>query len=73
MSILIADSGSTKTEWILINKEGEKEYYHTDGLNPYFMTLEQLIKVIDEGAGFGECENRSIFMELVVELQIVKK
>lgn len=49
MSTLIADSGSTKTEWILLTKEGEKEYYHTDGLNPYFMTLKQLIKAIDEG------------------------
>lgn len=49
MSILIADSGSTKTEWILVNKNGEKEYFHTDGLNPYFMSLEQLTKVIDEG------------------------
>ena len=49
MSKLIADSGSTKTEWILVNEEGEKEYFHTDGLNPYFMTLEQLIKAIDEG------------------------
>lgn len=49
MSILIADSGSTKTEWILVNKEGGKEYFHTDGLNPYFMSLEQLIQTIDEG------------------------
>ncbi|MEQ8523190.1 BadF/BadG/BcrA/BcrD ATPase family protein [Gracilimonas sp.] len=49
MSILIADSGSTKTEWILVNQNGEKEYFHTDGLNPYFMSLEQLTKVINEG------------------------
>ncbi len=49
MNILIADSGSTKTEWILVDEEGHKEYFHTDGLNPYFMSLEQLITAIDEG------------------------
>ncbi len=49
MNLLIADSGSTKTEWILVNQHGEKEYFHTDGLNPYFMSLEQLISIIDEG------------------------
>lgn len=49
MNILIADSGSTKTEWILVNDYGDKEYYHTDGLNPYFMSIEQLIGAIDNG------------------------
>jgi N-acetylglucosamine kinase-like BadF-type ATPase len=49
MNILIADSGSTKTEWILVNDHGDKEYYHTDGLNPYFMSIEQLISAIDNG------------------------
>ncbi len=49
MNILIADSGATKTEWVLVHDNGEMEYYHTDGLNPYFMSTEQLISVIDTG------------------------
>lgn len=49
MNILIADSGSTKTEWILICDSKQKIYYQTEGLNPYFRTEEQLIKAIREG------------------------
>ncbi|HAW80258.1 MAG TPA: N-acetylglucosamine kinase [Balneola sp.] len=48
MSILIADSGSTKTEWVLI-QNGEKEYFNSDGLNPYFRTHGQLSEAIKNG------------------------
>jgi len=43
---LIADSGSTKTSWVLV-KDGEvKKTIRTIGLNPYFHTEESLIKVL---------------------------
>lgn len=48
MSILIADSGSTKTEWVLVNQEG-KEFFKSDGLNPYFRTHGQLSEAIKNG------------------------
>lgn len=32
--ILIADSGSTKTDWILVARGGERLELHTDGINP---------------------------------------
>lgn len=48
MNILIADSGSTKTEWVLI-KNGNKEYFKSDGLNPYFRTHGQLSEAIRNG------------------------
>ena len=35
--ILIADSGSTKTEWCLIERTGSKTYFSTEGYNPYFV------------------------------------
>jgi N-acetylglucosamine kinase-like BadF-type ATPase len=35
--ILIADSGSTKCDWLLIDRQGNKKgEFHTMGLNPYF-------------------------------------
>ncbi|ACU05590.1 MULTISPECIES: N-acetylglucosamine kinase [Pedobacter] len=34
--ILIADSGSTKTDWCLIDPEGEERYFMTEGYNPFF-------------------------------------
>jgi glucosamine kinase len=36
--ILIADSGSTKTDWILSNGEKNIEKYRTVGINPFFHT-----------------------------------
>ena len=39
--ILIADSGSTKTDWVLLSKDGKKvKQVRTIGLNPYFVTSE---------------------------------
>lgn len=44
---LIADSGSTKTEWCLIN--GKKTTtFHTQGLSPYFLSAEQIEYIIAE-------------------------
>lgn len=34
--IVIADGGSTKTNWCLINEAGRKIYFNTEGYNPYF-------------------------------------
>lgn len=39
--ILIADSGSTKTEWRTIGKDGKISQFRTDGLNPYFTDAHQ--------------------------------
>ena len=33
--ILIADSGSTKTDWALQSASGTLEYFHTQGINPF--------------------------------------
>lgn len=35
-NILIAESGSTKTDWCLII-HGKKKYFETQGINPYFL------------------------------------
>ena len=34
---LIADSGSTKTNWCLLKDNGERVYFDTEGYNPYFV------------------------------------
>ncbi len=44
---LIADSGSTKTEWCLINGRLTKTFY-TQGLSPYFLSAEQIEYIIQE-------------------------
>ena len=35
--ILIADSGSTKTEWIVLEPSGNSKSFRTIGLNPYYI------------------------------------
>lgn len=47
MSILIADSGATKTEWCLKTDEGTKTI-KTEGLNPYYHTLESIKEVVEK-------------------------
>lgn len=46
MSILIADSGATKCEWCLIT-DGKKKKITTIGISPYFLSLEDIIKLIE--------------------------
>ncbi len=46
-TILIADSGATKTEWCLLH-QGKKRTIITQGLSPYFLTTAQLIDILDK-------------------------
>lgn len=46
-SILIADSGSTKTQWCLIT-DGKKKNISTQGISPYFLNDESLGKILRE-------------------------
>ncbi|MDF2432995.1 MAG: hypothetical protein JWP44_2626 [Mucilaginibacter sp.] len=42
--IIIADGGSTKTNWCLVTEEGKKVYFNTEGYNPYFSGTEYIIQ-----------------------------
>jgi N-acetylglucosamine kinase-like BadF-type ATPase len=42
MSILIADSGSTKTDWVLLDKNNIIIQFQTVGFNPYFQSSEDI-------------------------------
>ncbi len=45
--ILIADSGSSKTGWRLVDKNSVLPF-HTEGLNPYYKTIEQIKAVLQK-------------------------
>lgn len=47
--ILIADSGSTKTDWMLLH-EGKRQVFRTSGINPYFLNEEAIMAVMREDA-----------------------
>ena len=46
MSILIADSGSTKCEWCLL-QQGKKKIIETQGASPYFLNETQLAEMME--------------------------
>jgi len=45
--ILIADSGSTKTEWLAVQKNTERQLISTVGLNPLFHTEESVYEALN--------------------------
>lgn len=42
MGILLADSGSTKTDWALIDERREVQSFKTKGMNPYLQTKSEI-------------------------------
>jgi glucosamine kinase len=46
---LIADSGSTKTEWRTVDDKGNISQFRSEGINPYYQSLEDIQSVIKEG------------------------
>lgn len=47
MSLLVADSGSTKTDWAFISNNTFKQY-KTEGLNPRYYSLDSIKRVVEE-------------------------
>lgn len=48
--ILVADSGSSKTDWLLASQDSAAISFKTSGLNPYFLTEKEITKVIQDQA-----------------------
>ncbi len=46
--ILIADSGSTKTEWMLLSEGKILRNFHTNGFNPYYYGVEAIQNILFE-------------------------
>ena len=46
--ILVADSGSTKTDWRIIDAHGKIHQVKTAGLNPYHQSSDEIAQVLDQ-------------------------
>lgn len=44
--ILVADSGSTKTDWVLVKQGEPDQEYRTEGINPFFLSDKEILKLI---------------------------
>ncbi len=47
MYILIADSGSTKTQWSLVRSADDINAIHTQGINPYFTDTHTIVEMLE--------------------------
>ena len=50
---LIADSGSTKTDWCLVGDDGLRTFFTTEGLNPFFVDQTYIEASIKKGFPLG--------------------
>jgi glucosamine kinase len=58
---IIADSGSTKTDWVIVNEEMEvDEKVKTMGFNPYFHTSEFIYKEIATSFSAAEIDSNEV-------------
>ena len=49
--MLVADSGSTKTDWGIISADGLTTYFSTSGYNPFFMDIDSIRAAISSEVG----------------------
>jgi len=60
MMVLIADSGSTKTDWCLIENDGKEMLFSTEGYNPCYMSSgdieASLRNSLPEGVGWNKVD-----------------
>lgn len=60
--LLVADGGSSKTDWILLNEDKSVEKHHTSGLNPFFLSEKDISRNLNHYKHF------SLIAESVKEL-----
>lgn len=82
--ILIADSGSTKTDWCLLTNK-ESIFFHSKGLNPFFVDSQEVSQVLKDvfpdtysfldvtkiyfyGAGCKSIESQAIIKKGILEV-----
>jgi glucosamine kinase len=45
-SLLLVESGSTKTDWCLLNKTGRASHFKTSGINPYLQSSADILSLL---------------------------
>jgi len=46
--ILIADSGSTKTDWLILKKDQQEIHFKSPGLNPFYLNRQEILTEIEQ-------------------------
>lgn len=56
---IIADSGSTKTDWLVMDENQSIALIHTSGTNPYFLTIDEMVSIFAESP-LGKYKTQSL-------------
>ena len=70
---LIAESGSTRTEWALVDGDYIVEHVFTEGINPFFQSRREISRSVRlelPDSFFKKDLNKYSFMVLVARLKI---
>ena len=52
--LLVADSGSTKADWILTRSDNQTLHFRTKGINPFFLSEKDIIQVFQHASEIQE-------------------
>ncbi|HRO43721.1 MAG TPA: N-acetylglucosamine kinase [Flavipsychrobacter sp.] len=58
-SLLLAESGSTKTDWCLVQKTGKTLHFKTSGINPYLQSSEQILSLLEHELSWNEEKHKT--------------
>lgn len=59
---LIADSGSSKTDWVLLDEnQQQKHFFKTQGLNPYMVKPDDFVALVEEGLGISAIQPSGVY------------
>ncbi len=56
-NLLLAESGSTKTDWCLIKDSGRPVHFKTSGINPYLQTPEMITTLLRDEMGWNNSKH----------------
>ena len=55
--LLVADSGSTKADWVLTRSDNQKIHFRTKGINPFFLSEKDITQIFQHTAEIHEYVN----------------
>ncbi len=58
-TILIAESGATKTDWRLLDNKGSTQSFSTSGINPYLQSSEMIRDVLEKEMAWSDKKHRA--------------
>ena len=58
-NLLLAESGSTKTDWRLFGKKGKLVSFRTSGINPYLQSSDEIHALLHSELGWDEAKHKA--------------